>query len=104
MRGAVALNPFFSRHRLVRDDIMDIGLLRPPDEHPRCLPRATRAASLSCILMLSVVELCDTAAMAAAVFSSSLSRKTNETAPGEGGPRKVGKGRESLLRAVFNHR
>jgi hypothetical protein len=54
--------------------------------------------------MLSVVELCDTAAMAAAVFSSSLSRKTNETAPGEGGPRKVGKGRESLLRAVFNHR
>jgi hypothetical protein len=47
---------------------------------PRCLPRATRAASLSCILMLSVpVELCDTAEIAAAVSSSSLPLGTSET-------------------------
>jgi len=36
---------------------------------PRCLPRAMRAASLSCILMLSVpVVPSDTAAIGAAVF------------------------------------
>jgi hypothetical protein len=74
MRGDVTLAPFLVGHRLVRDSVNDIGLLRP-------LPSATRAANLSCILTLSApVELCDTAAMAAAVFSSSLSLGTSETA------------------------
>jgi len=38
---------------------------------PRYLPRTTRAASLLCILMRTApFEPCDTAAIAAAVFSS----------------------------------
>src|SRR5258707_464882 len=48
---------------------------------PRYLPRATRGGSLLCILIRTApVELCDTAAIAAAVFSSSLSLGTSKTA------------------------
>ena len=48
---------------------------------PRYLPRTTRAASLLCILMRTApLELCDTAAIAAAVFSSSSSLGTSKTA------------------------
>src|SRR5260221_39163 len=48
---------------------------------PRYLPRTTRAASLLCILMRTApLEPCDTAAIAAAVFSSSLSLGTSKTA------------------------
>src|SRR5438552_15494677 len=79
MWGDVTLHPFFCGQGLVRDDIMGVGVRWA--NIPRCLPRASRAANLSCILMLSVpVGPCDTAAIAAAVFSSSLSRRTSETA------------------------
>src|SRR5262249_14880571 len=78
MRGDVTLAPFLVGHRLVRDGVNDIGCVRWSNI-PRCLPRAMRAASFVMHLTLSVpVELCDTVAIAAAVFSPILSRKTSE--------------------------
>jgi hypothetical protein len=74
MRGDVTLAPFLGGHRLVRDSVNDIGLLRPLVEHPQVLAQRNEGRQLV------MHPDADTAAMAVAVFSSSLSLGTSETA------------------------
>ena len=46
MWGDVTLHPFVPGHRLVRDDIMDVGVLRALDEHPYVLAQGQQGRQL----------------------------------------------------------
>jgi hypothetical protein len=58
MRGGETLLPFFRRHRLVGDDIMDVGVLRPLDEHPQMLAQRHQCRQL--VMHLDAERSCRT--------------------------------------------